>query len=127
MTSRSRQAITRDRAPGHRCVAPVLAVLVAVATASIGCASSPAAQDPLPETPGQTRAQRLLALDRAIEADYTRLLELIVEPTRVDSIPLRENPELLEIAKRLPRLQAERQRLEDPPAGQQAPLPGDPP
>ena len=66
-------------------------------------------------------------IDRAIEADYDRLLELIVEPTRVDSIPLRENPELLEIAKRLPRLQAERQRLEDPPAGQQVPAPGDPP
>ena len=35
----------------------------------------------------QTRAQRLLALDRAIEADYTRLLELIVEPTMLKSQP----------------------------------------
>ena len=119
---------TPNPSPHRRGWALGFALLVtSMATTLSGCTSSPAAQDPLPETPGQTRAQRLLALDSAIEADYDRLLELIVEPTRVDSIPLRENPELLEIAKRLPRLQAERQRLEDPPAGQQGPAPGDPP
>ncbi|MFP8873578.1 MAG: hypothetical protein VCB42_03365 [Myxococcota bacterium] len=127
MTTRTRQTASRDRAPGYRWVVLVLAVLVAVVvTSPTGCASSPdsrSASNSLPEAPGQTRAQRLLALDRAIEADYDRLLELIVEPTRVDSVPLRENPELLAIAERLPRLQAERQRLETEMSGQE-PAPG---
>ena len=39
--------------------------------------------------------------------------ELIFEPTTATSIPLRTNPELLEIAERLPPMQAERQRLEN--------------
>lgn len=82
----------------------------------IGCATSPDApgeSDLGTAAAGETRAQRLLALDIAIEADYNRLLELIFEPTTVTSIPLRTNPELLEIAERLPPMQAERQRLEN--------------
>ena len=93
-----------------------LTPLLAACAAMIGCATSPDApgeSDLGTVAAGETRAQRLLALDIAIEADYNRLLELIFEPTTVTSIPLRTNPELLEIAERLPPMQAERQRLEN--------------
>lgn len=101
---------------------------VALAMMAAACAKNPSESpeviSPLPVVEGQTRAQRLLALDNAIEADYNRLLELILEPPRVDSTPLRSNPELFEIARRLPAMQAERQRLEaeisNPDSGEEA-------
>ena len=107
--ARNRDASMRLRL---RMLTPLLAALVAM----IGCATSPDApgeSDLGTVAAGETRAQRLLALDIAIEADYNRLLELIFEPTTATSIPLRTNPELLEIAERLPPMQAERQRLEN--------------
>lgn len=101
------------KAPSLRGRGVASAAIAALVFGLTGCTSSPdAGDDPVPEVPGQTRAQRLLELDRDIEADYDRLLELLLEPTRVDSIPLRDSPELAEIAERLPRLQEERRRLE---------------
>ena len=88
MKPRANSLTTPNPSPHRRGWALGFALLVtSMATTLSGCASSPVAQDPLPETPGQTRAQRLLALDHAIEADYDRLLELIVEPTMLKSQP----------------------------------------
>ena len=87
MTTRTRQTASRDRAPGHRWIVLVLAVLVAVlVTSPTGCASSPdspGASNSRPEAPGQTRAQRLLALDRAIEV--VPLIERLTAQGRSES------------------------------------------
>lgn len=52
-------------------------------------------------------AARVRALEAAVEADRTRLLLLVSTPRARSATPLYEEPELKEIARRLPGLQDE--------------------
>lgn len=57
------------------------------------------------------RSKRLREVNRQLERDQQRLIELISEPPGITAPPLRENTELRELAVRVPRLQEERRRL----------------
>jgi hypothetical protein len=73
-----------------------------------------------PSADGKDTPARLHALQQAIEADRQRLIVLITERAG-DPPPLRDDPELLAIAERLPRLEEELRVLKE--LTQQQPLP----
>ena len=85
-------------------LAALLLMPLACARHATPAPPAPVANDP--SDPAAHAAESLRPLEQAIEADRARLVALIAE-RRDDSPPLRENPELLEIADRLPRLEEE--------------------
>jgi hypothetical protein len=99
-----------------RLTVPLLGALAVVLLAPLACArntGSPqaaAASSGRPETGAP--APTVDALERAIEADRARLIELISERA-VDDPGLRESPELVEIAERLPQLEEELRLLRE--------------
>ena len=73
-------------------------------------------------TPSQV-AEQVRALEAAVETDQDRLLLLVSTPRAKSAPPLHEEPELKEIARRLPALQAKLARwadVETPQRGGQA-------
>jgi hypothetical protein len=58
------------------------------------------------------RAARIAELDAAIARDEETLRRLVEREAREGEAPLHEHPVLREISRRLPRLQAERRRLQ---------------
>lgn len=103
----SRQTVSPLRA----LAAIPLTLLTATLLTPLACARHatrpvPVAVAPESDDPAAHAAEPLRVLEQAIEADRTRLVALIAE--RTDESPaLRENPELLAIAERLPRLEEE--------------------
>ena len=93
---------------------PLLWALAAALLVPLACARK-AEPEPFasalpggPEAPisAQDAEAVMRALEQAIEADRARLSALITEPAS-DAPPLRESPELLEIAERLPHMEEE--------------------
>lgn len=89
------------------------------AAATLGDSNTPEAQrEPqsnLPQSPQSPQPDadaQLRALERAIERDRLRLIALITDRTG-EKPALREDPELVEIAERLPRLEEELRRLQE--------------
>ena len=71
--------------------------------------------DPGPGTPSSDAKgpqAEVRALEKAIEADRQRLVALITQRAG-DPPPLRDDPQLLEIAERLPRLEEELRQLKE--------------
>jgi len=89
-------------APRH----PLLRALGAAALAGALCA--PAHAEPPSATPSADEiAREVQRLEAAVDADRARLLLLVSTPRAPSAIPLHDEPELREIAHRLPELQAE--------------------
>jgi hypothetical protein len=81
-------------------------LLIAALLAPAGCASrsAPEPAPPLPSSEPELRA--------AIAQDRERLKELVSRRDEGEKVPLPENSEFMEIAERLPRLQAALEELE---------------
>lgn len=115
------------RLPKNRAMTPRrITPLLAVALASSGLAQPGRAQDPsrVPDpsrsqtamaseqpTPAEVRSQRILALEAEVRAAHERLASLVSEVPAEGDPPLRERPELLEIASELATLNAELREL----------------
>ena len=78
-----------------------------------------------PTTPAVSetqRSKRLREIDRQLALDKKRITELLSRPATPETPPLRLDPELGEIAERMPRLQAERRRwIADPQGAAESP------
>ncbi len=82
-------------------------------------AAAPATPPPVSET---RRSKRLREIDRQLALDKKRITELLSRPADPETPPLRLDPELGEIAERMPQLQAERRRwVSDPQGAAQSP------
>ncbi|MFP6661189.1 MAG: hypothetical protein VCB78_07015 [Myxococcota bacterium] len=57
------------------------------------------------------RSLRLHEIQRALARDHERLIELLARPADAESAALRDDPELVAIAERMPQLQAEEARF----------------
>ncbi len=106
--------------------------MTALAASPIGAdeptAPSPAEATAAPAAPAAPavsetrRSKRLREIDRQLALDKKRITELLSRPTDPETPPLRLDPELDEIAERMPRLQAERRRwVSDPQGAAQSP------
>jgi hypothetical protein len=76
-----------------------------LASGVVACATTPS--DELPDAAGLDTRARIAELEAEIERDHERLMALLSEPRSPESAPLREHPELHEIARRLPGLERE--------------------
>ena len=97
--------------------AALAASLLAAALVTSACASGsavPGATPPgdTPRTLSANETTRERALQQAIEADRRRLEDLIAPP-QGKSRRLHDDPELIEIAERLPRLEEELRQLKE--------------
>jgi hypothetical protein len=107
--------LPRPEAPLDALAALLLASALAAVCATAACApkSEPPGSTPpdfsAKAGPGNGEA-RVRALEQAIAADRKQLEELITTPQREERT-LREDPRLLEIAERLPRLEEELRKL----------------
>ena len=87
----------------------VCGAVVTLLTASLSADAEDQRADATPsEVAGQVRA-----LEAAVETDQDRLLLLVSTPRAKSAPPLHEEPELKEIARRLPALQAKLTRWAD--------------
>jgi len=93
-------------APRPRASRSVEGLLLIALLLPAGCASKP---DPQPETPLPSGEPALRA---AIAQDRERLKELVSDRDQGEKAPLPESAEFMEIAERLPRLQAALEELE---------------
>ena len=77
---------------------------------------APAIASPVIESP---RSLRLREVQRELARDRAQLIELLARPAGGESTALRDHPELVAIAQRMPQLQAEEARFlqdADPPS-----------
>jgi hypothetical protein len=78
------------------------------------------------EEPAASLDARIVALEQAIQRDQDRLRDLVARPVPEGAPPLREDEELLEIGRRLPKLQRELAALRDARARERASPPSIP-
>ncbi len=78
--------------------------LLGVWLALLACAAAPPPDEPAAIRPAADRDARIQQLEAAIAKDEAAIKAMISDPARVPG--LREDPELIEIADRLPGLQA---------------------
>ncbi len=86
-----------------------------VPSAAVGAPGDAPEPPPVPRPLSDTERARHAQLEEQIAADQETLKELISRESTQGEAPLRESPELREIARRLPALQAELRALEGVP------------